>query len=312
MNLNNEYWNDYYHFWDEWCENWFKARGNDNNAIIEEQNNVFYNLKDKGNLDLNELPEPYLGKPSEGVDAVFLNLNPGMSAKNENSKFYSCKDTSDPSDTPEWLIREFINCNYKYSDYLTKWSPLNPDLRGHDPEVCGVRWWQGTNPNSIGGRMSWVRRIYGNNNICPSRVFALELCPYHSKKWNLALNNDQMKDFIINNVFIPAFTAVYENKLPYAIAIGRSIDLLLNDPYVQNKLKFHHLASWTEKNNNNIEWPCNKDSKPINRTFNLYTFNLFGSNVNILVTYAPGGNTTPAISFSQIEDNIRTYVNENK
>lgn len=308
MNLNNEYWNGYYHFWDEWCENWFKARGNDKAAITEEQNNVFYNLKDSGNLDLNELPEPYLGKPHKGVDAVFLNLNPGMSAKNENSKFYSHKDDEG------WLIKEFIRCKCKYSDYLTQWSPLTPKLRGLDPEVCGVSWWQGNDPDSVGGRMNWVRRIYGNNNICPSRVFALELCPYHSKKWNLDLNDVDIKDFIINNVFIPAFTAVHENKLPYAIAVGRSIDLLLNDPHVQNELNFHHLSSWTDKrneeNNSSLEWPRNKDGYSINRTFNLYTFNLFGSKVNILVTYAPGGNTTPAISFSQIEDDIRCCANK--
>lgn len=302
MNLNGKYWNKYYCFWDKWCENWFNARERNELAITEEQKNVFLKARGGNNLCLDELPEPYLGKPSEGVDAVFLNLNPGMAHEDESSKLYSCRNTTG------WLIREFISCKYKYSDYLTKWSPLNPKLRGHDPEVCGVSWWQGNDPDCVGGRMNWVRRIYGNNNLCPSRVFALELCPYHSSEWRLNLGDNQMKDFIVKNVFMPALTAVYENRLPYAIAVGRPIDRLLADQYVQNLLNFRHLTSW--ENNGILEWPQNNHGNPINRTFNLYTFNLFGSNVNILVTYAPGGNTTPAISFSQLEDDIRAYANE--
>ena len=159
--------------------------------------------------------------------------------------------------------------------------------------------------------MNWVRRIYGNNNLCPSRVFALEVCPYHSKKWRLNLDDNLMKDFIVQNVFMPALTAVYENRLPYAIAVGRPIDRLLADKYVQKQLNFRHLTSW--KNNGILEWPQKNQGNSINRIFNLYTFNpvdTFDTRVNILVTYAPGGNTTPANSFSQIEDEIREYANK--
>ena len=301
MNLNGKYWNKYYNFWDDWCANWFKAREGNETAIQVEQNNVFLKAKGGNDLYLDELPEPYLGKPSKGVDAVFLNLNPGMAHEDESSKFYSCKDKEGG------LIREFIRCKCKYSDYLTEWSPLKPKLRGHDPEVCGVSWWQGNIPNIVGGRMNWVCRIYGNNNLCPSRVFALEVCPYHSNVWRLNLDDKLMKDFIVQNVFMPALTAVYENRLPYAIAVGRPIDRLLADQYVQEQLDFCCLNSWNS--NNASEWPFNHENNPINRTFNLYTFNLFDRKVNILVTYAPGGNTTPANSFSQIEDEIREYAN---
>ena len=270
-----KYWDDYYERWDRFVKEWFKERENEKRSENEkypiwekykEISEAYNNAVAKLNFD--ELPNPYLGDPKNGVDAVIINLNPGGSEKDKNmagtdaTQFYSNIDVGDDV-SGGWLMRKFrdeANCSYKRfvgndENANVNWSQLNPKLRGHTPEVCGVKWWQGDDPKRVGGRMGWIRRIYGNENLCPSKVFALELCPYHSKKFKADAKSG-LKEFIRDRVVLPAVRAVVESKLPFAIAVGATFRAI-----------FDNAGSDLEKNGFKAEkieeWSCVKDDKKL-------------------------------------------------
>lgn len=295
----NTYWDEYCRFWDEFVEKWFRSNANPQDEVSR-----LY----RGVVDYNadELPEPYLGNPDAGLKAVFLNLNPGMSVKGkygthkgknlEATKFYS--NIEKPIG---WLIREFrdgANCSYR--EFVKKWSCLKCEMRGHEPEVCGVNWWQGNDPKKIAGRMKWVRRVYGNEELCPSQVFALEICPFHSTKFPTS-RLDGLKMFIRERVINPAARAVIENGLPFAIAVGKSYGEVLSAIGARRE------KTWTG-DVLPTEWPTNGDGEPVNRTYELYAYNIEGiGRAHFLVTYAPGGNTSPSKEFEPVESVIRQF-----
>ena len=120
--INETYWNDYYNFWDTFVKDWydFISRG----KTISER--AFVSFGRASCINVDELPEPYLGSPVGNVEAVFLNLNPGMCQKGkygikkkknlEATKFYSNIDKPDESVPNGWLIKEFSDeakCSYK-------------------------------------------------------------------------------------------------------------------------------------------------------------------------------------------------------
>ena len=77
--------------------------------------------------------------------------------------------------------------------------------------------------------MKWIRQVF-EKEIQPEEVFALEICPYHSKKWETIQRLDQQTElinFISEHVIAPAVVAATENELDFVVAIGKSIvDLL--------------------------------------------------------------------------------------
>lgn len=310
-NHNSSYWDAYYKFWNEFVEAWFNSmQSQKNRNIAEEKARKFWNAS---SINLDELPEPYYGKPHKDVDAVFINLNPGMSTGDdlESTKFFS-KLTAPEADG--WLIREYAKTKC-YREYANKWSCLSPDLRNHDPEVCGVRWWQDIAPNPIGGRMSWVRRIYGKIDVCPSKVFALELCPFHSKRWGFDLAANQgLKDFINEHVIEPAIVATIENELPFAIAVGAAIrDVLVRAGAKKEKEWICESKGQQRKVTDDISdiWPMWEDGRCIVRGYQLYCIHRKEMSARVLVTWAPGGNTCPQYGFKKVEERIRQYAMNN-
>ena len=301
MSIDKEYWKRYYQFWDGFVKDWFKSGAKPQGKVPK----LYREIVD---FNANELPEPYLGNPKSGVDAVFLNLNPGMSVKGkygafkgknlEATKFYS--NINNPPDG--WLIREFrdaAKCSYR--EFVAKWSCLNPELRGHEFEVCGVNWWQGNNSAKVGGRMSWVRQIYGNAELCPSRVFAPEICPFHSPKFPTSrLQN--LTDFIREHVIDPAAMAVIENSLPFAVAVGKSYVNVLSNMGAQ--LEDEWSSSRPMRG-----WPKNDNGDCKKRTYKLYSVNVDRVGcAKFLVTYAQGGNNPPSEEFKPVETAIRQDI----
>ena len=213
----------------------------------------------------------------------------------EATKYYSNLDTPDG-----WLIREFMD-TANYRTYITKWSCLDPRLRGHEFEVCGVDWWQGSDPDTVGGRMKWVRQIYGNDQLCPSRVFAPEICPFHSPKFPTS-RLERLIGFIKERVIVPAARAVIENGLPFAVAVGKSYAEVLT------ALGACQEKEWSPKTPMK-GWPKNQNGSPVNRTYGLYSFDVDGVGcARFLVTYAPGGNNLPRADFAPVEAVIRQFA----
>ena len=310
--INKVYWNEYYNFWDKFVKNWFESGADPKDEVSRLYKEIV--TCERYDFNIDELPEPYQGDPRSGVDAVVLNLNPGMSQIGhygaykgkdlEATKFYRNIDVSDESVPSGWLIRRFrdeAKCSYR--DYVSKLSCLNPELRGHEPEVCGVDWWQGNDKDKVGGRMEWIRQIYGKNQLCPSRVFAPEICPFHSKSFPTD-DFQKLKSFINKRVIAPTVMAVIENNLPFAVAVGKSYANVLT------ALGAQMMKEWSYKSP--IEgWPSTGFWK---RTYQLYSINVPNcQSAYIIVTWAKEAYGLPAPEtgengFGRVEKQIYDFV----
>ncbi len=149
--------------------------------------------------------------------------------------------------------------------------------------------------------MKWVRQIYGNDQLCPSRVFAPEICPFHSARFPTnRLGN--LKEFIKDHVIIPAARAVFENGLPFAVAVGK--------PYAEalTALGARLEREWSPKTPMK-GWPKNHKGDLVNRTYGLFSFDADGVGcARFLVTCAPGGNNPPRADFALVEAAIRQFA----
>ena len=160
--------------------------------------------------------------------------------------------------------------------------------------------------------MSWIRRIYDNLDMSPSKVFALELCPFHSKRWEFDLTeNQELKEFISKHVIRPAIMATLENDLPFAIAVGSAVrDVLSHEGATKEKEWVCESRGGQRKLNDDTldVWPRWEDGRLIVRCYRLYRIEIGGKNARVLVTWAAGGNTCPQDGFCDVEQRIRKYV----
>lgn len=137
--------------------------------------------------DKDHMPEPFLGNP-ERCSAVMLNLNPAAPM----DKF-----------RVDNVSQQIID---GYSDRAKEWKIF-------EENDGGFVWWA--------TRENWLNRIIGNEDTT-LKPFAMEICPWHSKKWGkLDYQNKDLIDTINKNVLTPAFNAVKNSHLPFAIAIGK-------------------------------------------------------------------------------------------
>ena len=302
------YWKEYSCFWDKFVKDWFIRRPNEPTDEISQA----YNKCVQG-LNFDELPTPYLGG-GHNAQAVIIHLNPGGSAKDKNG--ISLEETQLHSNInigkKGWLIKYFRdNAGLSYSRHIDKWSCLNPSLRGHDPEVCGVRWWQGNDPSVVSGRMKWIKQIY-NKEITPESVFALELCPYHSISFGGLgkgiVYNNVVLPFIKEHVIVPAVKAVVGNNLDFAVAIGAQVARVLADLGATCEKEWSY-ESYTGS------WPKNDKDKYVSRKYKLFNLKCEdGMNARFIVTWiASGGEGIPAPSerFKEVEHEIRKSIVNN-
>ncbi len=310
--INATYWDEYYSFWDKFVKNWFEQRPNvpsDDDSISQLYVRFIQSRNNNGafvQLDLNVLPTPYLGNPDKGADAVVIHLNPGLSEIASYGQFVGM--STDATQSYEninrpigWLIRSFRDVKHcLYRKFLNSWSCLNPIKK--NPQVPGFEWWQ--------KKMAWLRQVYTNPEMLSSRVFALELCPYHSKKFGLREEQrfyQELLPFIRKRVVDVAIVSILENKLPYAVAVGATFHRIfdrLQFPYVE--WSFRHCET-------NCKWPSNFKQKPTCRSYRLYTVrSLTGKQARILVVWAQApGNPSPTKEFGNVEREILNYANCN-
>ena len=286
----------FYAPWDEFVKSWWNA----NAQPIDSVTNGF---KKGRHLDLGELPEPYLGSP-QGAKAVIINYNPGMSAPNEDTKFYKSYNRRGA------LITEFADrYGSSYHRFVRDWSALNSTLDNHCPAVPGVKWWK--------GRFKWIERfmkhfpckVAGGSGIRREDVFALEICPYHSKGWQGRLEDQSVIDHVKKLVIIPAACAALGNDLPCVICVGDKIGEVLRDQF-----NLRLLNKWENgrdiRGNEFSDWPAGK-SRFAKRKYELLEmdgsrncqFNeAIGENkVLFLVLSSTGSNKLPGAGFDKVE-----------
>lgn len=232
------------------------AKNNVYIAASGQEKSFFYE-----NNQYEYMPEFFLGDP-DCCSAVILNLNPGTA----DSGFH-------------YKDQRFNN--YNYSVEAMKF-PLG---------ASGSKWWFGANGKE--GRNAWINNLIGNGDW-DLKPFALEICPLHSKSWGgLDYTNTNLQKEIDKYVFDPAFKAVSNSKVNFAIAIGKDFVKILRDNF-----GFKETLVWNPGNlPQNIAWPENKKGNPTDRTFVL----LEKGNQKVFCTYAPGSNRPPGKNFREIE-----------
>ena len=286
----------FYGPWDEFVKAWWSAKAHPTDSLTK-------GFEKGRHLDLGELPEPYLGSP-QGAKAVIINYNPGMSTANEDTKFYATYNRSGA------LITEFADKYGKsYHRFVKDWSALNSVLDKHCPAVPGVKWWK--------GRFKWIERfmkhfpckVADGSGIRREDVFALEICPYHSKGWQGRLEDQSVIDHVKKLVIIPAACAALENDLPCVICVGNKIGEVLRDQF-----RLRLLNKWEEgldeQGNSISDWPGGKLC-PVKRKYELLEMDgssncqfeeATGKNkVLFLVLSSTGSNKLPGASFDKVE-----------
>lgn len=357
--IDKDYWEEYYKFWDDFVGRWFNQRkqGFKTPQDKDKDSKAFCHAV-KG-LVLDELPNPYFGDPKNGVDAVIINLNPGGSEKDKDKKstdatqFYNNLNDPDKDRGKGWLMWKFVDaakCSYKRfvgnDSENVNWSQLNPDLRWHKPEVCGIKWWQGLLKEGENGdedydgkprkiihsskkRIEWMRRIYNNPWLNPARVFALELCPFHSEQFipDVLKEDMELLRIIQKRVLEPAvFAASQISPLPFALAVGKPIadviDILIGRKVINAKeemtISFENYQLITGFNED--DWPKSWQGKgasrmqlPKKRSYKLYSIKTqSGTESMILVTWADGTFYAPSEEFAPIEDFIVRSATTNR
>lgn len=292
MNWNKEF----YDQWDRFVKNWWDANAQPSDSVTN-------GFKKGRHLDLGELPEPYLGSP-QGAKVVIINYNPGMSAPNEDTKFYKTYNRRDA------LITKFVDeYDRSYHRFVKDWSALNSALDKRCPSIPGVKWWK--------GRFKWIERFMKHfpckvaDGFCIRReeVFALEICPYHSKSWQGRLEDQSVINHVKKFVIIPAACAALENDLPCVICVGDKIGEVLRDQF-----NLRLISKWDEglddRRNRISDWPKGK-SGSAKRKYELlemdgsrnYQFNeaIGTSKVLFLVLSSTGSNKLPGASFDKVE-----------
>lgn len=315
-----KFWNEYYGFWDDFVRKWFENRPNDPTDNVS----VSYNAA-VPQITFDELPTPYLGAPDTGVSAVIINLNPGLSetigfgdfaGRNSDETQY----WSNLNNPIGWMIREFRDRKHlSYREYVNEWSCLNPallDSAKYPQWCCGVHWWQGYESERIqrnlrrqcsrhNMRIPWLQQVYNNSHINALNVFALELCPFHSKRFSLSRGEeDVLVPFIQKRVFLPAAMAVKENDLPFAVAVGLDVGSVISAAGAQLEKEWAPVSLPC--------WPTGRNGKCVRRKYRMYKVELEdGLMARVLVTFAPGGCAAPSREFDMVEESVRVWVENN-
>jgi hypothetical protein len=189
---------DYYKYCDDLVKDWIN-----NNANLTVDDPFLHNsgiLSGKPYFDI--MPEPFLGNP-DNCSIVMINLNPGYTIGDDVK--LSRQNTNN----------RFTNGNLKgYSDF----AKLFPYLSNPAIHPAGADWWK--------GRKEYLDRLvhaYTGKNTTRF-PFAMELCPWHSNKWEEAKVKMGSTVYyrMIHRAVIPAIYAAGKSEAKIAVVIGKA------------------------------------------------------------------------------------------
>lgn len=205
-------WKHYFDYWDAYLSDWYadpKAKAA----------NDIWNVK-SSKLNEDEIPEPYycgVNPSANELDAVVLNINPGASAPNEITKFWSQRTNPSAFIINDWYTGKIMS----YRDMNEKYNPL---LFATPITVPGKKWWDSN-------RFKWLDRWLGANNYDRKRILTIEPCPWHSDSWKgnieMLFSNKNFIDYFNDYVLVPAADSISKSKLignsskkPYGLWFG--------------------------------------------------------------------------------------------
>lgn len=267
---------DYIDYYNEFIKEWDK----DPEACIQE--NIYTNYyiggikldsgkdKSKTKLVAEALPEPYLGNPYN-CSAVFINLNPG-----------GAMDCLQKRGTGKFITEGNAVKNYYEFAKDFPYSKKNK----YDTNNGGVLFWN--------KRKDWINRLLSivksEKFESEREPFALELCPWHSNGFGGFKSNDEFKSYIKEYVFDFAEKVIDNSELGFAISVGKSVKLLLQELGVKAiEIKNEELV------------PLKKDNRPIRRE---YCYFELSNGKKLLNTWAPGGNKPPSPAWTYFEEQL--------
>lgn len=264
---------EYKDFWDIFLKKWLE--NHDDFILNDPDGQAFFPKNSRGNLIQTDLlkniaymPEPYYtGDAFKGAESwddfkdaiVVLDLNPGLShefdsLKSKNSPYHPILD-----DLAKEGYSEGIN-NAKYSPFIST-----------DETIPGVTWWKSK-------RLNWFSSFLSVGNV-RDKMFAFELCPFHSKSWNITRNPKSI-DFIKQNVLTPVASILTGNgKRRLGYCFGKNWEQIFS------QIGFVVVAQWGVDYDNpskpfvspsgsaisSASWPKEKGtSTNINRIYKLY------------------------------------------
>lgn len=284
--MENYNWKNFYDECDQFIRNW-----HDNPEYCAEES-IYLQVSGKKNSFLYEqkdyMPEPFLGNPErERCLAVILNLNPA--------------DPMDKFRKGEGYVNQIIDDGY---------SKRAKDWEIFESGDGGDKWWT--------KRELWLKRVMDKKdaNLKP---FAIDICPWHSKSWGRLNYENKLVEEIKKNVLVPAFVAVKNSRLPFAIAIGKDYyDVLTLGDGNGNKYLGFTQKERVEAGSYNEEaedlrvtkWPKNKNKKPVNKAFAIFEND---NNDRILCIWCPdgGSNQPPQRGFDELVQNfVKKYENK--
>ena len=305
---------EYKDFWDNFLKEW---RKNHYGFIRKDPDGQAFFPKDSiGNLiqtDLLEniayMPEPYYtGEAFKGAERwedfedaiVVLDLNPGLSHEYDSLK---CKNSpSHPilDDLDKGGYSEGIN-NYKYSPFIST-----------NKSIPGVTSWESK-------RLPWFSRFLSVGNV-REKMFAFELCPFHSKSWNITLDSKSI-DFIKQNVLTPVASILTGNgKRRLGYCFGKDLEKIFS------QIGFEEVAKWGIDYDNpskpfvspsgsaisSESWPKKiGTSTNINRIYKLYRGYIkdkdrhIDQEIYFLCLRGSGTFAAPGLVFAKTEDGIK-------
>ena len=231
----------YIAYWDDTVKKWFACQNASDPYHGCESDSFLTTLSDYGkdgfSIQPRLMPEPYWGNPS-GHSVVIANLNPGGGIPFE--------ETPDgPHKTALLAFMDFVR-KHGYFEFA-RTAPVFMESAALErkgntatckawskfPDYGGYGWWHNPVPQG-GGRFPWAVELAGKYKGVDARKsfpFVMELCGWHSRKWNpgataVVRRNDCFSDLVV----APFLAAVRRSKTGLGLCVGAAWRDLLKRP----------------------------------------------------------------------------------
>ena len=282
---------EYLDHWDEFFVVWKK-----NPKATFEEDFIWKNRKGTGEkkLEYDVLPQPYLGN-IENHSVITLNLNPSRSRKNEENIEF------EKNNLPKFKKAE------NYHEYAKGFPTYDIDF------------WQDQD--------DWINRIFEKlgkekppKEPEPLLPFAIEICPWGSKKFQTLKIDHELIKYMNEYVFDVIEKAIVNSKLKIVLSVGKAYyDIFEHKESGFRKIiectKSQNSKAWDLKLDKDEEikaelskaffeeaWPKkkenNEDLRYVNRSFSFWKKN----GVIYFNSWSPGSNKPPGKEFEKIEE----------
>jgi len=230
-----------------------------------------YNGKEKTELEILGLPEPYLGDIYGRCSAILLSLNPGGLLPEGEQVHPKGK----------FILDGAVE---NYCDWAKSWYYIN-----HTKNL----FWK--------NKREWIDRRVSEENKLP---FGIELIPYHSKKWGKLCKNEDALKYIEKNILNIAEKKINDSQFQHIVAIGKDYADIFEALNFELQIEVNEVNYMDQLD---IEWPKKKDGEPRIRKYNIWKS---PNGTTYFQTHAPGSNKAPSKDFLQIETEIIRKLND--